>query len=473
MGELWKSWAGRTVNGRFALQAYLGGSDHSAVFLTLAPNGGGSEKAAIKLIPADAALAEKQLLRWEGASELTHPNLVRMFEAGHSELDGTALLYMVEEYAEENLSQVLPERGLTAEEARGMLPPVLRALQFLHDQGFVHARIQPSNVLAIDDQVKLSCDSLTVPGEGMSGPATTAYDPPEAATGTISAASDVWQLGMMLNEVLTRRLPDWDVQQNEQPRARDGISQPFAKIIENCLRLDPAKRWTVAQIAACLEERQPEAPSAIPAAAPIATPVTMSASSPSVERGTRSVKWPYAIALIVGIAIAIVIFLAVRPRPASPTPETQSKQAEQGTAADRSQPAQSSPQPQSSPGAAVGKKVEGVVPVTGDESASRAAGENGVLHRVIPQVLPHARKTIQGKIKVRVKDEVDATGNVAKAKLESAGPSKYFSRIAMEAAREWKFTPAQAGEQGAAREWNLQFSFSRTKTDVSAARARR
>jgi len=34
--------------------------------------------------------------------------------------------------------------------------------------------------LAIDDQVKLSCDSLTVPGEGMSGPATTAYDPPEA-----------------------------------------------------------------------------------------------------------------------------------------------------------------------------------------------------------------------------------------------------------------------------------------------------
>jgi len=60
-----------------------------------------------------------------------------------------------------------------------------------------------------------------------------------------------------------RRLPDWDVQQNEQPRARDGISQPFAKIIENCLRLDPAKRWTVAQIAACLEERQPEAPSAI------------------------------------------------------------------------------------------------------------------------------------------------------------------------------------------------------------------
>jgi protein TonB len=92
---------------------------------------------------------------------------------------------------------------------------------------------------------------------------------------------------------------------------------------------------------------------------------------------------------------------------------------------------------------------------------------------VIPQVLPHARKTIQGKIKVRVKDEVDAAGNVAKAKLESAGPSKYFSRIAMEAAREWKFTPAQAGEQGAAREWNLQFSFSRTKTDVSAARARR
>ncbi len=91
----------------------------------------------------------------------------------------------------------------------------------------------------------------------------------------------------------------------------------------------------------------------------------------------------------------------------------------------------------------------------------------------MPQVSPNARRTIQGKIKVRVNVEVDAAGNVGKATLESAGPSKYFSRVALEAARDWKFSPALAGDRGAAREWKLQFAFSRSGTDVSAVRMAR
>jgi TonB family protein len=90
----------------------------------------------------------------------------------------------------------------------------------------------------------------------------------------------------------------------------------------------------------------------------------------------------------------------------------------------------------------------------------------------MPQVSPSARRTIQGTIKVRVRVDVDAAGNVVKAKLESAGPSKYFSRVAMEAAREWKFDPAGRGESDT-REWKLQFAFSRAKTGVSATRPTR
>jgi TonB family protein len=90
----------------------------------------------------------------------------------------------------------------------------------------------------------------------------------------------------------------------------------------------------------------------------------------------------------------------------------------------------------------------------------------------MPQVSPSARRTIQGTIKVRVRVDVDAAGNVAKTKLELSGPSKYFSRVAMEAAREWKFAPAPAGESGA-REWKLQFAFRRSKTEVSAVRPAR
>src|SRR5664279_360478 len=130
MSEMWKQWVGRTVDGKFVLQSYLGGSGHSAVFLTKSAD---AKNAAIKLIAADGEDAEKQLARWRAARGLTHPNLIRIDEAGRCQLDGTKLLYVVEEYAEENLSQILPERALTAEEAHGMLPPVLHVLQFVHD----------------------------------------------------------------------------------------------------------------------------------------------------------------------------------------------------------------------------------------------------------------------------------------------------------------------------------------------------
>ena len=88
------------------------------------------------------------------------------------------------------------------------------------------------------------------------------------------------------------------------------------------------------------------------------------------------------------------------------------------------------------------------------------------MKRVTPEVTPGARRTIHGKILVRVKVNVDAAGNVETAKIESGHGSKYFSRIALEAARDWKFSPAAAGEAGD-RERKLQFAFSRTATEAS------
>src|SRR5258708_35655189 len=136
MSESWKQWEGRTVDGRFPLQRYLGGSDHSAVFLSVTqPSGGDSEKAAIKLVPADAGDAKQQFLRWKAASELAHLNLIRIFEAGGGELDGTGLLYFVMEEGEGDLSQLLPERAVTAEQARGRLRPSLLAVQIVRRRG--------------------------------------------------------------------------------------------------------------------------------------------------------------------------------------------------------------------------------------------------------------------------------------------------------------------------------------------------
>jgi TonB family protein len=446
MSETWKQWEGRTVDGRFPLHSYLGGSDHSAVFLTFRQSAASdSEKAAIKLIsvPADA---EKQLLRWKLDGELNHPNLIRIFEAGRCELDGADLLYVVEEYAEENLSQILPERALTAEEVRATLPPVLRALQFVHDKDFVHGHLHPSNILAIGDQVKLSSDCLFVPGDRSPGAgATRAYDPPEAAAGAYSTAGDVWQSGMTLVEVLTQRLPAWGASAaKDPPTIPAAVPEPFREIAGHCLQMDAAKRCTIAEIMAKIDDSEindrpgsATAESALPAPAPVLTPLI-------AGQRKESAKWPYWLGLAALVVVAL--FLIVRQKPSSSSTETQSTQAPQSASTENSQPA---------------------------TETTNLDNRSGVVRRVMPQVSSNARRTIHGTIKVRVNVEVDAAGNVGNATLESAGPSKYFSRVALEAARGWKFSPAQTGEQGTAREWRLQFAFSRTGTEVSAVRTAR
>jgi len=463
MSENWKRWEGRTVDGRFPLQRYLGGSGHSAVFLTVTqPSGSDSEKAAIKLIPADAVDAKQQFSRWKAASELTHPNLIRIFEAGRGELDGRELLYVVMEYAEENLSQILPERALTAEEARSMLSPILRALQFVHDKGFVHGHIQPSNILAVGDEVKLSSDALSMAGERSGGAqATSAYDPPEAATGTISTASDVWQLGMTLIEVLTQHLAVWDRGRMSAPVVPAAVPEPFREIARHCLQVDAGERWTVGEILHQVEadrveavrrgsERVEPAGPALRSALPDAQTKKTASATAIVAPRKASTKWPYWLGL--AAVVVVVFFLIARPKTLGPPAEEQSTQGERG-AAEGPQPAQTSP---------------------GDTNTGTISydSQNGVVRQVMPQVSASARRTIQGTIKVRVKVDVDAAGNVAKTKLELSGPSKYFSRVALEAAREWKFVAARADESGP-REWKLQFAFSRAKTGVSATRAKR
>ena len=69
----------------------------------------------------------------------------------------------------------------------------------------------------------------------------------------------------------------------------------------------------------------------------------------------------------------------------------------------------------------------------------------------MPQVPQSARDTIIVRIKVNVQVSVDPSGNVSEAKLVSDVVSKYFARLALESARQWRFTPAQLDGQAVAR----------------------
>jgi TonB family protein len=463
----WKQWEGQIVNGTFPLRQYLGGSEHSAVFLTERRVRGESQRAAIKLIPANPATAEIQLSRWEAAAKLSHPHLLRLFETGSCQLDKVVLLYVLMEYAEDNLAQVLPHRALTPEEVRDLLGPALDALTYIHGKSLVHSRLKPSNVMAAQDQLKLSSDSLLRSGDasGRAGPPSV-YDAPEFASGNILPASDTWSLGMTLMEALTQRLPACEGIAEPLPET---VPAPFMGIAHCCLRRDPQRRCTVADIAARLQSTAPAAP------------------KPSTIRiPAASAKWRYILPIAAVVVVAAA--LLVGPKLLNTQPDNKRTPAVSSEAAPSTAPVSALPKPESTPAPAA--KPSAIKPSaikqrdepqnsTPSPSSSAAApavrtspvessGQGRILQRVMPAVSQSALNTITGTIRIRVKVIVDASGNVEKATFISAGPSRYFAGKAMQAAQQWKFAPAAVNGQAVPSAWVLRFSVRRSGTEMDS-----
>jgi TonB family protein len=250
MSEDWKTWEGQAVDG-FPLRQYLGGSDHSAVYLTQL-NSSGEEKAAIKFIPADAS-AYAQLAKWRVAGELTHPHLLQLIRVGRCELANENFLYVVMEYAEENLAEILPQRALEPDEVRQVLESALDALNYLHGQGLAHTRIKPGNILAAGDQLKLSSDTLSEIGSApVAMPQTSIYAAPESATAPISATADVWSLGVTLLEALTQRTPVLRGQVDVELPVPENIPPPYLEIARRSVQVDPSRRASLKEISTLL-----------------------------------------------------------------------------------------------------------------------------------------------------------------------------------------------------------------------------
>ena len=442
-----RDWVGRVVDGRFTLLQWVGGSGWSGVFLTELPERE-SEKAAIKLIPADAD-AEARIDGWALTATLSHPHLMRMLHAGRCQIDTVPLLYSVTEYADEVLSQILPERPLTASEAGEMLDAVLDALSYLHGKGFVHGHLKPANIMAVGDRLKLSSDGLHLAGEpGRQFPAPSVYDAPESATGTISAAADFWSLGVTLVEALTQRPPVWDRSTDGEPIVPESVPQPFAAIARECLRSDPAHRCTLADVKARLE---PARPLPVPPGKPV-----------KALFAKRNVPAIIAAALVVFAAIAVLMPRSHQTQPPLPTEEQQPE-----PAIIAPQPHSPAPEPQSPAPEPPSPAPQPQSPVTETQSSTAAALNGAVAERVLPDVPRKASETIRGTVKVSIRVTVDPSGSVSSATLDSLGASKYFAKLALEAAQHWKFKPAQVDAQAVSSAWMLEFQFTQTGTRVT------
>ena len=93
--------------------------------------------------------------------------------------------------------------------------------------------------------------------------------------------------------------------------------------------------------------------------------------------------------------------------------------------------------------------------------------EDGVAHRVMPDIPPGARKTITGKPAIVIRVTVNPAGNVTDAVVERTF-SPYFSKFALDAARQWKFIP---DDRTTPRRWTLRFEITPANTQVVARRA--
>ena len=461
VSHTWEQFIGQVVEGNFPLLQFLGGSESAGVFLTERHDSDRIVKAAIKLIPAAPENIELQLSRWRMAAELSHPHLLRLFETGSCELGGRPLLFVVMECAEENLAQVLSHRALTPAETRAMLEPLLNVLGYVHAKGLVHAHIKPANIMAIGDALKLSSDGLLRAGESGRSSAIAdqsplahgnLYGPPESAPGFVppatgvSPAGDVWSLGMTLVEVLTRNLPVNDAagQGNDLPLPAD-LPEPFLDIARHSLVRRPEDRWTAAQIAARLENRAPA-----PQVRTLPRPAQPASRPQAVPAKRRSYASRYAIPIVIGLLLAAILL--------APKLFRRHSEIAQAPAATLQEPAS---QPRSNLRTPLAAENEAAVQPASDTSAG---GE--IIERVMPDVPPSARNTIQGTVRVTVRVDVDRSGEVQFAELENRGPSKYFSTLAMQAAQHWGFRPPKVAGQSVLSTWTLRFEFTRAGTTV-------
>jgi serine/threonine-protein kinase len=177
---------------------------------------------AVKLLPTGRAGDESFLARFRAearyAASLSHPGIARVYDYGESSEFGGAYLIM-ELVRGEPLSAILARAGrLSPDATLDIVSQAARALNAAHQAGIVHRDIKPGNLLiAAGGATKITdfgiatavraaqASHLTETGMVMG---TAMYVSPEQATGApVTAASDIYSLGVVAYECLAGHVP--------------------------------------------------------------------------------------------------------------------------------------------------------------------------------------------------------------------------------------------------------------------------
>ncbi|WP_053711822.1 serine/threonine-protein kinase [Streptomyces sp. NRRL B-3648] len=243
----------------------------------------------IKVVRADRRgerrLGERLLREGRWLRDFTHPHLVR----GYDVRTEPEPLVVLETLTGETLSHLLHRlrHRPSAADVALLGAQLCSAAHYLHGRGLLHLDLKPSNVVVERGLAKvLDLSVARPPGPAPAGVGTCCYLAPEQARGgPLTAAADVWGIGVTLFEAACGDLP-FDCRATggtagrtyagDEPGTGTGTGAPedrcpppertappagsrrrlppaLAAAVDGCLRPDPAARPTVAALAAALE----------------------------------------------------------------------------------------------------------------------------------------------------------------------------------------------------------------------------
>ncbi|HUE83920.1 MAG TPA: protein kinase [Pyrinomonadaceae bacterium] len=218
---------GGTKLGHYEIRSQIGAGGMGEVHLAEDLNLG--RHVALKILSHDLIENPEHLQRFErearAVSALNHPNILTIYEIGESE----GAHFIATEFIEgESLRQLLGHGPLEIREALDIAIQIASALAAAHEAGIIHRDIKPENimvrkdglvkvldfglakllrpeVLPIDPEAKTKAFLKTNPGIVMG---TTPYMSPEQARGRdLDERADIWSLGIVLYQLVTRSLP--------------------------------------------------------------------------------------------------------------------------------------------------------------------------------------------------------------------------------------------------------------------------